>query len=410
MKKVVLTVATVLLMLSEAKAQTDSTKYRKLKVDEINFVSSYYSQTGDHSAVTGGMGTEKLTDFGNSIDLHLIRYDKRLNKHSLSFELGIDTYSSASSDNIDKVKNPASGDMHITSASRSDARFSPAASYLFENVEKKYSLGGGLSFSQEFDYTSLGGNVLFAKLLNQGNTELSAKASVFLDHWKIILPVELRDQENNGFKYKQGDSAPRNSYNLALSWSQVINKELQMALLADIGYQTGQLGTAYQRVYFKDGDANANNDPVFSEKMPDHRFKLPVGLRLNYFMSDHFILRSFYRYYHDSWGLNAHTVELELPYKVTPFLSIAPFYRFYSQNGVKYFKPYGEHLLTDEYYTSDYDLSKFNSNMFGVNFRLVSGTGVLGIKPLNTLELRYNYYDRNDGLKSHLVTLALKFK
>ena len=48
--------------------------------------------------------------------------------------------------------------------------------------------------------------------------------------------------------------------------------------------------------------------------------------------------------------------------------------------------------------------------MFGVNFRLVSGTGVLGIKPLNTLELRYNYYDRNDGLKSHLVTLALKFK
>ena len=144
--------------------------------------------------------------------------------------------------------------------------------------------------------------------------------------------------------------------------------------------------------------------------MPDHRFKLPVGLRLNYFMSDHFILRSFYRYYHDSWGLNAHTVELELPYKVTPFLSIAPFYRFYSQNRVKYFKPYGEHLLTDEYYTSDYDLSKFKSNMFGVNFRLVSGDGILGIKPLNTLELRYNYYDRNDGLKSHLVTLALKFK
>ncbi len=410
MKKIVLTVASVLLMMNAAKAQTDTTKYRKFKVDEVNFVTSYYSQTGNHSAVTGGEGTEKLTDFGNSIDLQLSKFDKQLNKHSLNFELGIDTYSSASSDNIDKVKNPALGSFAITSASSGDIRVSPAANYLFENTTKKYALGGGLSFSQEFDYTSFGGNALFAKSLNNGNTELSAKASVFLDTWKILLPVELRGQANNGFKYEQGENAPRNSYNLALSWSQVINKELQVAFVTDIGYQTGQLGTAYQRVYFKDGDSNPQNDVVYSEKMPDHRFKLPLGVRLNYFISDRLILRSFYRYYTDSWGLKAHTAELELPYKLTPFLSVAPFYRFYSQNEVKYFKPYGEHLTTEDYYTSDYDLSKFTSNMLGMNLRFVSGTGILGIKKWNTLEVRYSYYNRNDGLKSHLVTVALKFK
>ena len=133
-------------------------------------------------------------------------------------------------------------------------------------------------------------------------------------------------------------------------------------------------------------------------------------MRLNYFISDRLILRSFYRYYTDSWNLKAHTAELELPYKLTPFLSVAPFYRFYSQNGVKYFKPYGEHLTTEDYYTSDYDLSKFNSNMLGMNLRFVSGTGILGIKKWNTLEVRYSYYNRNNGLKSHLVTVALKFK
>jgi len=71
-----------------------------------------------------------------------------------------------------------------------------------------------------------------------------------------------------------------------------------MSLLTDIGYQKGLLGTAYQRVYFGD---NGNN--AYSEKLPDNRFKLPIGLRANYFLGDKFILRGFYRYYTDSWKL-----------------------------------------------------------------------------------------------------------
>ena len=45
--------------------------FRTLKLDEVNFVSAYYNQDGNHSAVTGGIGTEKLIDFANSIDLKL---------------------------------------------------------------------------------------------------------------------------------------------------------------------------------------------------------------------------------------------------------------------------------------------------------------------------------------------------
>ncbi|WP_321481011.1 DUF3570 domain-containing protein [uncultured Bacteroides sp.] len=404
MKKLVMTVAAFMFFMNVAKAQSDSTAARKLKIDEVNFVTSYYNQSGDHSAVTGGIGNEHLNDFGNSIDLQLSRFDKKLNKHTWNFELGVDVYSSASSDKID----PST----VSSASSGDARVSPTASYLFENTKKKYALGGGLSFSKEFDYTSFGGNLLYSKSTKDGNTQFSAKASVFLDTWKILLPIELRGTDNNGFKYKQGDSAPRNSYNLALGLTQVVNRELQVSLLADIGYQTGQLGTAYQRVYFDHTTPNSNQPTVFSEKMPDHRFKLPIGVRANYFLSDRFILRSFYRFYTDSWHLTAHTAELEVPYKITPFMSIAPYYRFYTQNGVGYFKPMGEHMLSDNanYYTSDYDLSKFNSSMVGLNFRVMSTKGLFGIKALNTMELRYGYYSRNDGLKSHLVTAAFKFK
>lgn len=398
MKKIVITVAALVMCLNVAKAQNDSTSNRKLKIDEVNFITSYYHQDGNNSAVTGGIGSEKLDDFGNSIDLQLSRFDKKNNKHTFGVELGIDVYSSASSDKIDPTT--------ISSASSKDVRISPSLNYLKENAKNNTALGGGVSFSQEFDYTSIGANVLFAKATKDKNREFSAKASVFLDTWSVILPVELRNIETN-FKYKQGDNAPRNSYNLALGLSQVVNQRLQVSILTDIGYQTGLLGTAYQRVYFGD---NGNN--AYSEKLPDNRFKLPVGLRANYFLGDKFILRSFYRFYTDSWNLTAHTAELEIPYKITPFVSVAPFYRFYSQSGVDYFKPYKEHLLSDnsEFYTSDYDLSKFTSHLFGLNFRMVSANGVMGVKKLNVVELRYSYYNRSTDLTSHLITLALKFK
>jgi len=398
MKKIVITVAALVMCLNVAKAQNDSTSNRKLKIDEVNFITSYYHQDGNNSAVTGGIGSEKLDDFGNSIDLQLSRFDKKNNKHTFGVELGIDVYSSASSDKIDPTT--------ISSASSKDVRISPSLNYLKENAKNNTALGGGVSFSQEYDYTSIGANVLFAKATKDKNREFSAKASVFLDTWSVILPVELRDIDTN-FKYKQGDNAPRNSYNLALGLSQVVNQRLQVSILTDIGYQTGLLGTAYQRVYFGD---NGNN--AYSEKLPDNRFKLPVGLRANYFMGDKFILRSFYRFYTDSWNLTAHTAELEIPYKITPFVSVAPFYRFYSQSGVDYFKPYKEHLLSDnsEFYTSDYDLSKFTSHLFGLNFRMVSANGLMGVKKLNVVELRYSYYNRSTDLTSHLITLALKFK
>jgi hypothetical protein len=146
------------------------------------------------------------------------------------------------------------------------------------------------------------------------------------------------------------------------------------------------------------------------ENLPDNRFKIPLGLRLNYFVGDHFIIRTYYRYYKDSWELSAHTAEIETPIKITPFFSVSPFYRYYTQQGVKYFAPYEGHDLSEEYYTSDYDLSTLTSQMIGVGIRLATPGGVMGISKLNALELRYGHYERSTGLHSDIITVLLKLK
>ncbi|MDI1315738.1 DUF3570 domain-containing protein [Flavobacterium sp.] len=291
----------------------------------------------------------------------------------------------------------------MTSASYQDIRIYPSADYSYRNVEKKYSMNAGVSFSAEYDYTSIGGNIGYTKISKDNNREFSVKGMAFFDTWKVILPIELRNNPSDN-EANHLDTKPRTSYNLGFTLSQVINKNFQIALLADVGYQEGLLATKFNRVYFDDLSVN-------SEKLPSTRFKIPVGLRANYFVTDRIVMRTFYRYYYDNWGINSHTFSFEPSIKLTAFSSVSLPYRFYAQSEAKYFKPIYQHQENTEYYTSDYDLSKFSSNMIGLGYHLTdSDKGIFNIKRIHSLELRYGYYTRNNGLNSHIITLALQFK
>lgn len=368
----------------------DSAQYKnkKLKLEEINFVSSYYQQDGNNSAVTGGIGTEQLTDFATTLDVKFSRYDFRKRKHTISGELGIDVYSSASSDKID----PST----ISSASSGDVRVYPSLTYAIADEQKGSTVSFNGSFSAEYDYVSIGGNAAWAKLSKDRNREFGIKGQVFFDTWSIIRPIELRTSS-------YPSTRPRNSYSVSFTLSQVITKRLQMLLLADVTYQEGLLGTLYHRTYFTDGSHQVEN-------LPEQRFKIPIGARLNYFLGDRFIFRTFYRYYVDSWELTAHTFELETVVKITPFFSVSPFYRYYTQQGVKYFAKYQQHDLVEEFYTSDYDLSTLTSQMMGLGVHYSPPGGVMKIEKLNAVELRYGYYKRSTGLTANIITLMVRLK
>ncbi|SKC97652.1 Protein of unknown function [Chitinophaga ginsengisegetis] len=385
---------------AQEKQTTDTSNYqsRKLHLDEVNIVSAYYTQDGNNSAVTGGIGTEKLTDFANTFDVQLSKFNKKGHKHTFLFELGIDHYTSASSDKID----PQS----ISSASSSDTRIYPSLNWTNTNIKTGNAFGITASYSHEFDYQSFGGGINLTSVSKDKNRQFDFKLQAFLDRWKVILPIELRPPGyGSGSEGDQRalDYRPRNSFSASFGLSQVINSRLQAMLIVEPSYQHGLLATRYQRNYFTDGSERIEN-------LPDNRYKLPVGIRLNYFLADRFIIRTFYRYYMDSWGIRAHTAEIEVPVKLTSFVSLTPFYRYNKQQGTRYFAPFGQHNPADTYYTSDYDLSTLHSSFAGGNIRLSPPKGVLGWQHFNSLELRYGHYMRSTGLNSDIVTLALKFK
>ena len=401
MRKLSLFTVGMVLLLFRGWAQTSSDDYKNqnLRLEEVNIVSGYYSQTGDHSAVTGGIGTQKLSDISNTIDLKLVKTDIFDRKHSINIGIGIDHHTAASSANVS-----------TTGASRmGGTRFYPSLNWQVDNDQKRTSFGLGASYSHEYTYQSFGVNAMFSKRSRNDNREFSAKANLFIDQVKMVEPSELRPAEvvvTSASKENEGQKIPsslRNSFDLSLGLSQVINQRLQIALLTDGVVQQGYLGLPYYRVYFNDGS-------VHIENMPDLRWKLPLGVRMNYFLGDRFILKTYYRYFIDNWGVKAHTVSIETPIKITPFVSLSPYYRYYIQTAANFFAPYGQHNASEKYYSSDYNYSAFSSNYEGVNLRLAPTNGVFGAKGFSAIEFRFGHYTQTTGLVANSISMNLTFK
>lgn len=403
MKKICLTVVGIYMMMLHAFAQftdKDTSIYvaKPLKIDEINLVSSYYNQNGNHSAITGGIGTEKVIDLSNGLDVTWIGWDQKQRKNTLTAGLGFDHHTSASAAYVNKSGASKTG----------GTRLYPSLNWNVDNQKTGRGFGLGLYFSKEYNYTSYGIDAMFSQKTKH-NGEFSAKITGYFDRVKLIYPSEfvqtatVTSASSGGESRNSIPSSPRNTITSSLSFSQVISQRLEGVILLDGVMQNGYLGLPFHRVYFADGTPNI-------EKLPSQRFKLPVGVRLNYFLGDKIILRAYYRYYEDSWGIKSNTASLEVPVKITPFVSISPFYRYYDQTAAKYFAPYEQHTAQDQFYTSNYDLSKFNSNFFGANLRIAPPKGVFGSKHLSVLELRYGHYAQNIDMNSNVISVNFKFK
>jgi len=150
MKKLSLTVIGLYIMFLQAFSQQTAQdtviyKSKPLALDEINLVSSYYTQDGNHSAVTGGIGNEHVMDLSNGLELKFLAWDENHRKHSITASLGADYHTAASSAYVNQ-----------TGASKTaGTRIYPALDWTIEN-DKGNAFGFGAYYSTEYNYQSTG--------------------------------------------------------------------------------------------------------------------------------------------------------------------------------------------------------------------------------------------------------------
>ena len=415
MKKLIIAfcLITFISFAQEKKDSTVVFKKRVLETTEIDFLSSYYNQNGKHSSVGGGIGSEKLSDVTANIvialplnDDDVLTIDSGISAYSSASSSNINPFNAtgASGGGGDNDKwaaalatGPTGSPWQASSgASKSDVLAIINANYSHSSDDRNFIWNADVAFSNEYDYTSIGFGGGITKLFNDKNSEISLKANAYLDQWRPIYPTELSEfgKYDSGFQsagyfsgvtvydqnglpstsylpnnFSKWSSVGRNSYSATLGFSQVLTKKLQFSVFFDLLKQDGMLSTPYHRIYFADkanyyignpssisNYENPSNTDVYRladdiERLPNARFKFPVGARLNYYVNEKVVLRSYYRYYSDDWDIQAHTASLEIPVKLSDKFTIFPMYRYYTQTQSKYFAPFEKHVSTEKYYT-----------------------------------------------------------
>ncbi len=345
-------------------------------------------------------------------------------------------------------------------ASKSDVWVSPTVAYAHSSDDRNTTYGSHLSFANEFDYQSFGFGLNFSRQFNEINTEWSFETKMYLDKWFPEYPTEIKtfiknqgdlnadffsgvdifDAQQNridklsddAWKPLQNtlvDNPHRNTYSLSINFSQIISGRAQFSLLSELLLQKGWLANPMQRVYFADkanyfiGNPNdiehytsAANTEVFQladdiERLPHRRWKMPLAVRFHYYLNEYVVMRSYYRYYLDDWGIRSQTVNIEIPVKIAFRFTLYPSFRYYSQNASTYFAPYEQHLSTEEFYTSDYDLSAFDAQQYGLGIKYtdIFTSRHIWKFHLKNWSINYHYYRRNSSFRAHIVSVGAKF-
>ena len=155
MRRVCLTVTGMCMMILHAFSQgspkdTGSYKPRALRLDEVEIVSSYYDQTADKSAVSGGqmgsMGNANVTDLSNGVELRFVGWDKHQGKNTLTAGLGFDSHTAASQAWVSKTG----------ASKKTGTRIYPSLNWAHENALKGTGDEVGAYYSTEYKYQSVG--------------------------------------------------------------------------------------------------------------------------------------------------------------------------------------------------------------------------------------------------------------
>ena len=366
---------------------------------EIDFLANYYTQDGDFGAPQGGIGTEQLDNLAGVIYVNV-----PLDSNSaVAVAGGVDYYSSASTDRIDR---------QLSTASASDVRGYGSVTYTERRLATGRSYRATLGYSQEYDVTSFSAALGFSQEWDSGQNELSLTAQALRDDWQLIYPVEFRRRNPPSWRGPL-DTDIRETYVLSAVYSRIMTRRVQLAVSADLISMRGLLSTPFHRIYYL-GNADPRLDASDIERLPDTRLRLPVSLRVNVKPNDVLVVRSLWRYYVDDWGIRAPSLDVELAYDLTEAWTVTPFGRYYRQAGSRYYAGFAEHAAGAEFYTSDYDLATLSTTKVGLSLRYAPVLGLARGRVANygidwrAIILRGAYYVRDAGLQAFTVTLGTK--
>lgn len=204
---------------------------------------------------------------------------------------------------------------------------------------KDWDIGLNTGVSSENDYLSHSAAIELGHDFNQKNTRLNLGVGMSFD--------DVGQTGSDLAESKRSDS-------YALGISQLLDAKSIVTFNLGYGYHRGYLTDPYKKVFFNAGGLR-------NEQRPDKRRQWTSQLGYQRHLNDSVALQLDYRFYHDSWQINAHTLEIGTPIQLAHDWVLRPSVRYYKQSAADFYQAYFEKTDTPQYYSSDYRLSDFSA-------------------------------------------------
>lgn len=269
---------------------------------------------------------------------------------------------------VDNVSS-ASIDVVTTASPYSENREENSLSVDYLHEKTLMSLGFTQSTENDFDAATLSMNI---------------SQDMFGDLTTVSMGYAQGDNtvgRNNDLNFSE-DMMSR-SYRLSLS--QVITKQLIMAFALETITDEGFLNNPYRSVRYLDSSVPRGYS-YQSEVYPNTRTSNALALRARYYLPQRAALHGGYRFFSDTWGINANTLELgyTFPYKDDWIIELS--YRFYDQSNADFYSDLFPYADAQNFLARDKEMSSFNSHTLGLGasyeFRK-NGTGFIKRGSLN---------------------------
>ena len=205
-----------------------------------------------------------------------------------------------------------------------------------------YVLTGGLAASNESDYNSLAASLKLDREFNNKNTIVSLGVAGTHDLVKNVSLTRWDDKD---------------TVEIIAGFSQVLDPRTLFSLNYSFATQSGYLDDPYKL-------AQVGTD-IIAEHRPSWRDKHAIYATLSHFFDClNGSIEGGYRFYTDSFGIDAHTYELTWNQKIGRQFIISPNIRYYEQSAADF---YGVQFVTKpEFYSADYRLSKLSALSYGI--------------------------------------------
>lgn len=232
------------------------------------------------------------------------------------------------------------------------------------------------------------------------NTSFSISEDMFGDLTTVTLGFTRGwddISENQLPKIVPVGTADRRDYRLGLS--QIITKNFIVGLNYDSTALDGYLQNPYRSVRY--GAPNATPSKQ-DERYPRTRTSNAIAIDGRYYLPYRASIKGTYRYYIDSWGVVAHTGELEYVHPIKSSWTIEASARYYTQTHADFYADLFPFIDAQNFLARDKVLSTFNdwSIRLGGSWRwnhklLFVNSSVLS---LFVDHIQYNYQDFKNGM------------